>query len=85
MKRSNSYSKAYIKIFLSPSTLGIFVTESTPDSAFDGKEQLEVYAEEPASSTPVMDYLTKTVSLTYIVSSHRMLVMTVFELILSMR
>ncbi|XP_014395401.1 PREDICTED: melanoma inhibitory activity protein 3 [Myotis brandtii] len=39
---------------------GIFVTESTPDYAVDGKEQLEVHAEEPASATPVMVYLTKT-------------------------
>ncbi|XP_016076672.1 PREDICTED: melanoma inhibitory activity protein 3 [Miniopterus natalensis] len=49
---------------------GIFVTESTPDSAVDGKKQLEVHAEEPASVTPLenavlliysfMFYLTKT-------------------------
>ncbi|XP_036210576.1 transport and Golgi organization protein 1 homolog isoform X3 [Myotis myotis] len=39
---------------------GIFVTESTPDYFVDGKEQLEIHAEEPASATPVMVYLTKT-------------------------
>ncbi|XP_015417828.1 PREDICTED: melanoma inhibitory activity protein 3 [Myotis davidii] len=39
---------------------GIFVTESTPDYFVDGKEQLEIRVEEPASATPVMVYLTKT-------------------------
>lgn len=39
---------------------GIFVTESTPDNAVDEKEQLEVHAEEPASATPFMAYLTTT-------------------------
>ncbi|XP_036309529.1 transport and Golgi organization protein 1 homolog isoform X2 [Pipistrellus kuhlii] len=39
---------------------GLFVTESTPDDAVDGKEQLEAPAEEPASATPFVAYLTTT-------------------------
>lgn len=85
MKRNNFYSKAYNKIFFAPSIVGLFVTESTPDTAVDGKEQLEVHAEEPASATPFMAYLTTTVSLTDIVSSNRMSMITVFKLISSLR
>nr|XP_036870397.1 transport and Golgi organization protein 1 homolog isoform X3 [Manis javanica] len=65
---------------------GIIITESTPLDPVDAKKQLETKAEEPASVTPLesailliysfMFYLTKTVSLTYIVSSDRMLIIS---------
>lgn len=78
----------------SPSALGIITPEGTPVDAVDAPKQLATNTEEPASVTPLenavvfiyslMFRLTKTVSLTCN-SSNRMLIITVFKLILSVR